>query len=161
MVFIITLFLSLSMRGMYANDEAKTEVTLHKKLFEDYLPEIRPVNNISEAVEVDLNLLISSIDNIDEKKQTFTAREFMEIAWIDSFLKWNHTEYAGIETINVKNEKIWSPDLALTDVYDNPTDLGQSNGIIVVDYNGGCKIWPYKMYQVGCRIMVQKYPFDV
>ena len=69
----------------------------------------------------------------------------MEIALIDSFLEWNHTEYGGIETINVKNEKIWSPDLALTDVYDNPTDLGKSNGEIVVDYNGGCKMWPYKM----------------
>ena len=53
------------MRGVCANNEAKTEVTLHKKLFEDYLPEVRPVSNISEAVEVDINLFISSIDNID------------------------------------------------------------------------------------------------
>ena len=59
MVFIVTLLMSLSIRGVCANNEAKTEVTLHKKLFEDYLPEIRPVNNISEAVEVDINLFLS------------------------------------------------------------------------------------------------------
>ena len=161
MVFILLLFLSLSIGSICANNETHMEVALHKKLFESYNPEVMPVNNISEPMEVAIYIYIWNIDNIDEKKQTFSIRAFLEVVWVNSFLKWNHTEYGGIETINVRYENIWAPDLALTDVYDNPTDLGQGNGQIMVDYNGGCRFWPYKMYQVGCKIRIRKYPFDV
>ena len=155
------LFLLLSVRSIHANNEAQMEVALHKKLFESYNPDVMPVENISKPIEVSIDLYIWNIDNIDEKSQTFTIRAFLENRWENSFLKWNHTDYGGIKTINVRNENIWLPDLALQNVYDSPTELGQRDGRSIVDYNGVCTTWPYKMFQVGCKITVRKYPFDV
>ena len=137
------------------------EIDLHRKLFELYNPDIMPVRNRSESLEVTAILYIMSIDNIDERSQTFTMRGFMEYKWRDEFLTWNPEDYGGITKINVKNDNIWLPDLALMNVYDNPTELGQRDGRTSVYHDGISITWPYKMYQVGCKIRIRYFPFDV
>ena len=159
MNFIIVC-LSLALLVLSRGTKALTEVDLHRKLFEFYNPDVLPVLNKSDPIEVAVDLYIWNIDTIDEKSQAFTIRAFLENRWTNSFLTWNHTKY-GVKTINVRNENIWLPDLALENVYDTPTELGQRDGRSTVDYNGLCKTWPYKMFRVGCKITIRKYPFDV
>ena len=137
-----------------------TETELHTKLFQGYNPDVRPVLNTSETVEVVVKLNLMSFDNIDEKKQSFSVRAFLEVKWTDEFLTWDPEEN-GVRTINVQTKSIWLPDLALEDVYDRPTDLGQDTGRAVVNYNGSIVIWPYKLYTVACKIKIHYFPFDV
>ena len=66
-----------------------------------------------------------------------------------------------VKKINVQNEHIWLPDLALINVYDSPTKLGQKEGRTTVDDNGVCVTWPYKLFKVGCKITIRKFPFNV
>ena len=146
---------------VWAENETVTEFELHKKLFEFYNPDIMPILNKSEPIEITLEIYVMNIDNIDEKSQTFTIRAFLENRWTDQFLTWKPEEYGGIKRINVQNGNIWLPDLALNNVYDSPTQLGQQNGRTIVDHNGRTITWPYKMYQVGCKINIRHFPFDV
>ena len=70
-----------------------------------------------------------SVNNIDEKSQTFTLRGFLEVKWPDERLTWRSEDFGGVKKINVKNENIWLPDLALMNVYDSsPTEVGQKDG---------------------------------
>ena len=108
-----------------------------------------------------MDLFVFNIEGIDEKRQTFSIRGFLEIKWQNDFLKWNPEEFVDIYTISVPIKNIWIPDLGLTNGYDNPTDLGQAGGRAVVDHNGSCVIWPYKIYTVGCKINIRKFPFDI
>ena len=151
----------LSCAAMFNVNATLSESDLHNKLFEGYSSDARPRRNISESVNVKLDLFVMSIDKIDEIRQTFTIRAFMEVTWRDDFLIWVPAKYGGVTTINVPNTKLWLPDLALLDVYDSPTDLGQEDGRAVVDQYGNVTIWPYKMYTVGCKIKIRHFPFDV
>ena len=144
-----------------AENKTVTEFELHKKLFEFYNPDIMPVLNKSEPIEITIDIYVMNIDNIDEKSQTFTIRAFLENRWTDQFLTWKPEDYGGIKRINVRNENIWLPDLALNNVYDSPTKLGQQDGRTIVDFTGRTITWPYKMYQVGCKINIRHFPFDV
>ena len=108
-----------------------------------------------------MDMYIMSVDKVDEKRQTFTIRAFMEVKWRDDFLTWVPEKYGGVTNINVPNMKLWLPDLALLDVYDSLTDIGQKDGRAVIDNNGSVVIWPYKMYTVGCKIRIRRFPFDV
>lgn len=137
------------------------ERELHTKLFMNYNPDVKPMLNVSEPVNIYLKLYLMSIDNIDERKQSFSVRAFMEIRWIDEYLTWRPEEFSNVTAINVPNERIWQPDLALDNVYNSPTDLGQKYGRAVIENNGSVTIWPYKMYTVACKIKIHYFPFDV
>ena len=160
LLFWIILFLRVG-RNLSAENNTVAEHELHKKLFESYNPDIMPVLNKSEPMEISLDIYIMNIDAIDEKSQTFTIRAFMENKWTDQFLTWKPENYEGIKRINVPNDNIWLPDLALDNVYDSPTELGQKDGRTIVDNDGRTTTWPYKMYQVGCKIHIRRFPFDV
>ena len=138
-----------------------TERHLHTKLFRNYNPDIKPVINVSEPIKIYLRLNMMSVDNINEKKQSFSARAYMDLRWRDQFLTWDPKSYSSVSSINVPTDKIWLPDLALEDVYNRPTDLGQDDGRALVDYTGSVIIWPYKLYTVACKIVVRYYPFDL
>ena len=153
------LFCSLVRSGTCGN-ETLTESDLLGTVFDVYKSDVRPRINMSEPVEIKLDMFIMSIDKVDEQRQTFTLRAFMEVGWRDDFLTWEPEKYGGVRNINIPNMKLWLPDLALLDVYDSLTDIGQKDGRAVVDYNGSVVIWPYKMYTVGCKIKISRFPFD-
>ena len=46
-------------------------------------------------------------------------------------------------------------------IYDSPTDLGQKEGRTSVDNNGVCVTWPNKLFTVGCKLSIRKFPFDI
>ena len=123
--------------------------------------DVLPIIGKSDTVNVSVDIYIMSVNNIDEKDQTFTLRGFLEVKWTDQFLKWSPQDFGDVTKINVKNERIWLPDLALMNVYDNPTEIGHGNGRTSIDNYGTCVTWPYKSFKVGCKIKIRKFPFDV
>ena len=162
MALCLSLWFLLYSSGVLASSNViLSETDLLTTLFEKYKSDVRPRKNLTESVDVFMDICVMSIDKVDEKRQTFTIRAFLDVTWRDDFLTWDKATYGGVTHINVPNENIWLPDMALLDVYDSLIDLGQKDGRAVIDNNGGVTIWPYKMYTVGCKIKIQRFPFDV
>ena len=136
------------------------ELNLHKELFENYNTNVMPQDNKSAPIEVTLDLILMSVDEIDEKRQTISIKAFLEIQWKDAFLTWNTSQYPQVSRISVKNSNIWIPDVALQDTFDKLTDLGQVDGKAIVESDGLVTIWPYNIYTVTCKISIGKFPFD-
>ena len=158
----LAVWLLLYSSGVLASSNViLSETDLLTKLFDKYEPDVRPRQNLTDSIEVFMDLYTMSIDKVDEKRQTFTIRAFLEVTWRDDFLTWDKATYGGVAHINVPNDKIWLPDMALLDVYDSLIDLGQKDGRAVILNDGSVTIWPYKMYTVGCKIKIQRFPFDV
>ena len=143
------------------NNRSLTEIDLQTTLFKEYFPYVMPLDTTSHKMDITMEMRLLSIEAVDELKQTFSVRAFLEVRWKDSFLTWNPKAYGGVRQINIPNEQIWKPDLALQDTYDSLTDLGQKDGRALVDHNGSILMWPYKIYTVGCKIKVRYFPFDV
>lgn len=136
------------------------ESVLHATLFEGYNRDIMPRHNTSKPMQVTIDTFLLSIDNIDEKRQSLTVLALLEIVWKDEFLTWDPDLYAGVSVINMHNEDIWLPDIALQGTFISPTDIGLSEGKSNINHNGKVVAWPYKMYTVKCKITVAKFPFD-
>lgn len=152
--FVILLCLSLTKASNH------TELDLHKLLFENYNPNVLPNKNTSTPIVVNIGLYVVSIDNIDEKRQSMTIRATLGAAWTDEFLTWDPEQYTDVTKINVKNQDIWTPDIALKHTFDRPTDIGQSGGRASIGYKGSVRIWPTKLFTVACKIYIAKFPFD-
>ena len=158
----LAVWLLLYSSGVFASSNViLSETDLLSTLFDKYEPDVRPRKNLTESIDVFMDMYTMSIDKVDEKRQTFTIRAFLEVTWRDDFLIWDKSTYGGVAHINVPNNKIWLPDMALLDVYDSLIDLGQKDGRAVILNDGTVTIWPYKMYTVGCKIKIQRFPFDV
>ena len=161
MMIMVIFLISFFLPALFTNNITRTEQELHRSLFELYNSDVIPIINKSDTVNVSVDIFIKSIINIDEKSQTFTLHGFLEVKWTDQFLEWKTHEFGGVKKINVKNDNIWLPDLALLNAYDSPTEMGQKDGRTSVNHNGVCVTWPYKSFKVGCKINIRKFPFDV
>ena len=142
------------------NATGKSVNELHNMLFENYNSNVMPVKNRSNPITIAVDLYLMSVDNIDEKRQTFTVRAFLEITWKDEYLHWRPEVYSGVQDINVEVKNIWIPDIALEATFDKPTDLGQDGGRAKIDSDGNVIIWPYKVFTISCKIFIRKFPFD-
>lgn len=138
----------------------RTENDLHKFLFKDYNTNIMPKLNKTTPIHVLLDMYLLAIENIDERRQSITVRVFLEISWTDQFLTWNSEEFGGIEKINVKDEDIWVPDIALMNAMAHGSSQSGLGGRANVNYTGAVIIWPYRIYTVTCKIVIARFPFD-
>ncbi|KAH3788206.1 hypothetical protein DPMN_166340 [Dreissena polymorpha] len=58
------------------------------------------------------------------------------IQWTDEFLNWNPEEYGGLDSLELPQNDIWRPDVALHNSFRTITGLGSSNLLLTVDSNG-------------------------
>lgn len=49
----------------------------------------------------------------DEKNQILTTNCWVTQVWTDHHLKWNASEFAGIQVIRVPYNRVWRPDTIL------------------------------------------------
>ncbi|EPQ01595.1 Neuronal acetylcholine receptor subunit alpha-6 [Myotis brandtii] len=94
-----------------------SEERLFHKLFSHYNQLIRPVANVSEPVTVHFEVAITQLANVDEVNQIMETNLWLRHIWNDYKLRWDPTEFDGIETIRVPADKIWKPDIVLYNKY--------------------------------------------
>uniref|UniRef100_A0A4W3GUV2 Cholinergic receptor, nicotinic, alpha 5 n=1 Tax=Callorhinchus milii TaxID=7868 RepID=A0A4W3GUV2_CALMI len=79
--------------------------------------------------------------------------------WMDVTLKWDPEKYAGIKSIRVPSDSIWSPDIVLYDNADGNFEGSVTKSIIRYD---GTITWnPPANYKSSCTIDVTFFPFDL
>ena len=136
---VIICLLALLTPASFTDNIIRAEQELHHTLFELYNPNVIPITDKSGTINVSMALFIMSVNSIDKKSQTFTLRSFLDVKWTDQFLTWESEDFGGVKKINVKNENIWLPDLALMNVYDSPTKMGQKDLRTTVNNDGNRK----------------------
>jgi len=134
--------------NIYASPD---ERRLLNDLFLDYNPLERPVINESDAVTVNLGATLQQIVRLDEKKQILTSCVWMNLNWINPYMKWNESEYGNIKDIRLPPSKLWMPDIMLYNNADNDYSLGYPTNV-VVSSNGNCLFVTPKIMNSTCKI---------
>nr|XP_012331518.1 neuronal acetylcholine receptor subunit alpha-6 isoform X2 [Aotus nancymaae] len=109
-----------------------TEERLFHKLFSHYNRFIRPVENVSDPVTVHFEVAITQLANVDEVNQIMETNLWLRHIWNDYKLRWDPTEYDGIETLRVPADKIWKPDIVLYNKYGSLTAESLSKAAVGV-----------------------------
>ncbi|XP_055870285.1 acetylcholine receptor subunit alpha-like 1 isoform X3 [Biomphalaria glabrata] len=141
-----------------ANDDAK-------RLYDDLLLKhgynklIRPVGNNSDKLVVKMGIRLSQLIDIDEKNQIMTTNVWLRQEWEDVNLRWQASEYGGIDEFLVPSEKIWIPDIVLFNNADGKYEVTLMTKATV--YANGHVVWePPAIYKSSCMINVEYFPFD-
>jgi hypothetical protein len=157
LIFIFTVCL-LSLVTGHA-DGSREAKRLFDDLLSDYNRLIRPVGNNSHKVIITVGLKLSQLIDINLKHQVMTTNIWLEQEWEDYKLKWNPTEYGGVDMIHVPAENIWLPDIVLFNNADGNYEVILMNKATV--YSTGKVVWkPPALYKSTCEIDVEYFPFD-
>ncbi len=138
----------------------KTENDLGDMLLNRYqnLNAIRP----EQKVTIYLTLDFKQITSIDEKSQIMTSSSYLITTWIDPRLTWDPKDYNSITKIVVKANKIWVPDLVITNsasdevflkINEKHNAMIMSDGFVYIAFN-------LNSLKTRCEIETFKFPFD-
>ncbi|XP_059153300.1 acetylcholine receptor subunit alpha-L1-like [Physella acuta] len=122
---------------------------LYNDLFDVYDPEIRPILNHGESVQVQVTMYLAMILDLDIKKQVLKFSGFMSFQWKDELLVWNSSKYGGIQDIIAPQRQVWKPDIT---IYNNIHDsyLGESNINVAINHKGRVLWEPPINLEVSC-----------
>ncbi|KAK9730025.1 Neurotransmitter-gated ion-channel ligand binding domain [Popillia japonica] len=96
---------------------------------------------------------------VNEFKSALTVYAISKLVWHDEKLKWNASDYGGIENLNMAEHEIWQPDLFLLNSGVS-TAISHYNSYCRVSNNGEI-IWvPPTQFTVLCDLNLKYWPFD-
>ncbi|VDD76089.1 unnamed protein product [Mesocestoides corti] len=140
---------------------SEQEFELTNYLFNEqgYNPLIRPVANISDAVQVNLGLCMIQLIHIDERRQVMKSNVWLPMVWKDYQLKWDPAKYGGLSVVRVPHNRVWKPDIVLFNNADGNYEVVWQPNLLV--HHDGSILWmPPAVYESSCAIDVEYFPFD-
>ncbi|XP_067658159.1 acetylcholine receptor subunit alpha-like [Haliotis asinina] len=159
----IALTLCLSMcaaYGLQLGSDHGPLYRLYNDLLEHYKPYIRPRKNPNETVEVVVSYSMASVEALEETTQTVDSSGFLTLQWTDDLLTWNSNEYGGIDYINIPVEKLWFPDLSLTNGVDVLSLILPIGEKARVTSNGSVTWFRDLKKRTKCSLDMRHFPFD-
>merc|ERR1712088_844367 len=141
---------------VHPNPDAKR---LYDDLLSNYNRLIRPVANNTDKITVKMGLKLSQLVDLDLKNQILTTNLWVETEWHDDKLRWEPSEYGGVEEIYVPSEIIWLPDIILYNNADGNYHITTMTKATL--YHDGLVKWePPAIFKSSCDIDVRYFPFD-
>ena len=105
-------------------------------------------------------MYLIGINDIDEVQQKVTSTAYLRVSWNDTFLQWTPADHGNIDTMYLPQERIWKPDLALSNAFDSISGLGDVFMYLTVDYTGVIVWQPYQVFESTCELDMTYFPFD-
>ena len=108
-LFKVFSFFAFALSGIEANIE---ETQLRNLLFSNYNPKVRPVENITSTLTVQMGLALQNIESFDQMQESITLNAWIRQTWNDYRLSWNSTQ-SNLTFISVSKAQVWVPDTEL------------------------------------------------
>ncbi|XP_078483390.1 neuronal acetylcholine receptor subunit alpha-9-like [Ciona intestinalis] len=149
--------------GNYSNPNNENSI---KKLYYDlfirrgYDKAVRPVQNASDQVQIQLDFSYVQVLNLNEKDQILKSLLRTRIYWTDEFLMWTPSEYNGQTSLLVKSTDVWIPDVVMDEevgLYDYSPRLP----FLFVEHTGLVGLLQPSSFETSCRVNIAYFPFDV
>ncbi|KAJ8680424.1 hypothetical protein QAD02_016211 [Eretmocerus hayati] len=141
--------------GLCSEDEER----LVRDLFRGYNKLIRPVQNMTDTVNVKFGLAFVQLINVNEKNQIMKSNVWLRFVWTDYQLQWDEADYGGIAVLRLPPDKVWKPDVVLFNNADGNYEVRYKSNVLI--YPNGEVLWvPPAIYQSSCTIDVTYFPFD-
>lgn len=138
---------------------SKEEQRLIKHLTKNYNPEIRPVSQLNQTIEVAFEAEMVQLISVKERDQLMKTNMWLRYYWTDEQMVWDPKDFGGIEVLRIPNADIWNPDIVLLNNADGNFEVSFSCKVLVYYY--GTVLWvPCSIYESSCTIDVRYFPFD-
>ncbi|XP_023224851.1 neuronal acetylcholine receptor subunit alpha-10-like [Centruroides vittatus] len=137
------------------------EYRLTRYLMSNYDPAVRPSQNSSQALRVTFELALHQIIDVDERNQILTTNCWLTQKWNDVHLRWNTSDFGGINVIRIPVNQVWKPDIILYNNADSQYKTAVINTNVMIRSSGDVIWLSHGIFKSSCEIDVEYFPFDV
>ncbi|ESO83820.1 hypothetical protein LOTGIDRAFT_96295, partial [Lottia gigantea] len=131
---------------------------LENKKYDTFL---RPVQNQSMSVMLDLRIEVMSSLEIEEEKLAVEISLLLKFSWFDEFMMWNSSEFPNNKKLFIEREHIWYPRIVFMHQAkgEGIREIGEATWC--VDSTGRVN-YTFPMFsRTLCDMDILKFPFDV
>ena len=159
---VLNLFIFLNVWSpsqMYTfSDEVSLQTMIFPASYDRY---IRPGENRSTPLQVNVTFYFKSIKEFDESISKFSITGALSVDWVDHRLTWDPNTYGGdLYSIVVPQKKVWVPFLVNMLMYDAIAEIGHNDMNLRIE-NDGLVSWVVpNLFESTCDADLSYYPFD-
>lgn len=129
-------------------------------LFANYNKNIRPLNNMSTVIQLDIDFILLGINEVNEKDQKLVTNGYLVLSWKDECLIWEPSMYNGVQSFMVSQNEVWKPDIVLKNGFTKLSELGNNFILVSVQHDGEVSWAPSEVFESKCSINTRYFPFD-
>lgn len=158
-VFLIIVLFGTLCKCQTSNDSK----TLRRDLLDGYDKFVRPIENQTQPVDVNVYFSLIALQEFDEVQEKFSVTGVFVLYWIDEHLKWENVReyYGNISTVFMSYKDVWVPELILTNPSQKLDSFGKDWQILRYESNGYATWYPADLIKATCSIDVRYFPFDI
>ncbi|XP_070535248.1 neuronal acetylcholine receptor subunit alpha-2-like [Ptychodera flava] len=139
--------------------QADEEKALLDLLLTDYNRLSRPVDNISDVVDVYLEFAIVKVADVVKKNKYVKINSIIKQTWIDKRLSWNPLSHGDITKILVPSDLVWFPRVFLRNAFDGAV-TPPPPPLYHVFSNGTVISISISQFDSDCYLDMQYFPWD-
>lgn len=133
--------------------------TLRSTLLSGYHKDIRPLNNQSHTLQVNISMFLYGMPEVDGVKSVIRITVATQALWIDERMSWNPAEYGGISKLAILMKEVWTPSISLGTPVEFAV-MGLSQSHVTYYSNGLAVFFPGAVLESSCRFNMKFWPFD-
>ncbi|KAL3843077.1 hypothetical protein ACJMK2_021077 [Sinanodonta woodiana] len=153
---LVSFCIILAVYGQTMNDSTK----LIEDLLKGYDKMIRPTDDQSTPVSLNISMDLVAIQEFDEVLEKFSVVAIIYITWMEPRMMWNPLNYNGLYTTTIPVSNIWTPMLIVGNSFEKIDPLG-GDWMTVRYYANGFSVYsPGDVFKTTCSVDVTFYPFD-
>ena len=131
----ILMLCSCSSLSCKDSSECRLQSALEKRI--RCSPKVRPVVEQNLPLQVTLELLLISINTIQEKQQIFQANVWIEVSWTVCSLIWDSDQYEGTRSVLLSLRNVWRPYLCfMNDITNDKYITLKDDEMVLVESSG-------------------------
>ncbi|XP_070560721.1 acetylcholine receptor subunit alpha-L1-like [Ptychodera flava] len=108
----MVIYMTLLTMGGHVRSQSN-EKKIIDVILADYDKRVRPVSVDSTVTMVTLDLTLTHIIDMQNKKQVLNMLVYMTLVWEDELLHWYPPDYGNVDRIVIPASDIWIPDIRL------------------------------------------------
>ncbi|CAJ0585363.1 unnamed protein product, partial [Mesorhabditis spiculigera] len=144
---------------------------LYDALFSTYTKELSPILTRKEEVpintsndtrfNVNISLYFVKLVDVTEEEEKFSTLSEIFMTWIDPRLKWNPSDYGGLQELHVNADSVWQPENSLSDTSDIQEIYPPDIKTVIIKPEGTVSILRKIYAESTCKMTnIGHFPFD-
>ncbi|XP_046555610.1 5-hydroxytryptamine receptor 3A-like [Haliotis rubra] len=133
---------------------------LHDSLLTYYRPNLRPVNDSSRTVLVNMDIAVFNIVTLDLTSESLVTWLELVVTWTDERLTWNADQYTDVRAINFPRRKLWVSDVHVLNAHRSEDILGDADNTLQVYPDGKVQWFIDLETRTPCPVSLTRFPFD-